>query len=157
MLRLYVGFIRRAAIGRNLIGPVRVPIRKEIRGKTQSSCRRDGSARSGSALDKCNSLLTSHYEIIFVGLQFSSIEAATLHDFRRAHATYHYGEVTDRGLKRQIGNASDTKYAETHRQTPYVVHRPTLAKAQAQGLKITSDKHVGGQAADNARMKSATA
>jgi integrase len=90
----------------------------------------------------------------------------SLHDFRRAHATYHYGKVTDRELQRQMGHASFAstrsyaKYAEAHRQTPYDVHLPKLAKAKAQGLKLASDtieNQIGGQAADNARMEVATA
>jgi integrase len=62
----------------------------------------------------------------------------TLHDFRRAHAAYHYGKVNDRELQRQMGHASFAttrsyaKYAEAHRQTPYDVHLPKLARAKAQ-------------------------
>jgi integrase len=87
----------------------------------------------------------------------------SLHDFRRAHATYNYGKVTDRDLQRQMGHASFqttrsyAKYAETHRQSPYDPHLSKLAKATAQGLKVASAKPDGGQGADNARLESATA
>jgi integrase len=87
----------------------------------------------------------------------------TLHDFRRAHATYHYGKVTDRELQRQMGHASFAttrsyaKYAETHRQSPYDVHLPTLAKAKAQGLKLAVESQDSGQAADKAQREAATA
>jgi integrase len=87
----------------------------------------------------------------------------TLHDFRRAHATFNYGRVTDRELQRQMGHASFAttrsyaKYAEAHRQSPYDAHLPKLAKAKAQGLKIANQKQNGGQEADNAGREAATA
>ena len=79
----------------------------------------------------------------------------TLHDFRRAHATYHYGRVTDRELQRQMGHASFAttrsyaKSSEAHRQSHYDAHLPTLAKAKALGLKLV-DSQSSGPAADRA-------
>jgi integrase len=81
----------------------------------------------------------------------------TLHDFRRAHATYMYGAVSDRELQRQMGHASFAttrsyaKYAEAHRQTPYNAYLPAFAKAKAQGLKLADIGPNGGQEADKTK------
>jgi integrase len=52
------------------------------------------------------------------------------HDFRRAHATYNYGRVSDRDLQSQMGHASFAttqryiKFAEQHREKAYDVLLP---------------------------------
>jgi integrase len=82
--------------------------------------------------------------------------AYSMHDFRRAHATYHYGKVPDRDLQQQMGHAdfgttrSYAKYAEAHQQAAYAYHLPAVAKAKAQGLRVLSEEadQTGGNTAD---------
>jgi integrase len=57
------------------------------------------------------------------------------HDFRRAHATFNYGRVSDRDLQQQMGHASFSttqryiKYAEGHKEKAYNALIPDAMKA----------------------------
>lgn len=59
------------------------------------------------------------------------------HDFRRAHATYNHGEVSDKDLQAQMGHASFAttqryiKYAEQHKQKAYNAFLPNSLKTAA--------------------------
>src|SRR4051794_23925993 len=81
----------------------------------------------------------------------------------RANDSEKLVKVSDRELQRQMDHASFqttrsyAKHAEVHRQSLYDVHLRTLAKAKSLGPKVASEKHDGGQEADNARLESATA
>jgi integrase len=78
------------------------------------------------------------------------------HDFRRAHATYHYGEVTDRELQQQMGHAAFSttqgyiKYAQEHAEKQYAFKMPAAAQAAVQGLKLVV--HDGGPQADSGEI-----
>ncbi|WP_442485813.1 tyrosine-type recombinase/integrase [Aeoliella sp. SH292] len=83
--------------------------------------------------------------------------AYSMHDFRRAHATYHYGKVSDRDLQEQMGHAnfattrSYAKYAKAHQNAAYAYHLPEGAMAKALKLVKADGSDLGGQREANAQ------
>ena len=74
-----------------------------------------------------------------------------MHDFRRAHATYHYGKVSDRDLQEHMGHAnfattrSYAKYAKAHQNAAYAYHLPEGAMQKALKLVNADKSKAGGQ------------